>query len=307
MDIKLLPKILCLDEGKDVIKFIEGVLTKTYGNCLTDGDNYMLFQNPRSTSLLQAHIDTVKRETKYEIFQRNGVIFANNSVLGADDRAGVWAITKLVQTCVEGKIEPPNVLFTNYEESGSGGMKEFVKQKIDFKHVNMAIAMDRKGCGHYVTYNHLAKEVERYMYTFGWDDQNGSFSDISIFTDEYLIPSVNVAVGYHREHTKNETLNLDELFLTVNRVYKMLKNPIKQLYPSKKKYSYAQNWGADGYYSNYWNNKEIPGEVKNYSSARYKSTCDFCATVGWVNYIITTKNRLCDNCYDDWVLTLSKG
>jgi len=303
VNIKLLPKLLCLKEGKDVIPFVIGVLQKYYDNCATDNDNYLLFLNPKSTSLLQAHIDTVKREEKYELFVRNEVIFSNG-VLGADDRAGVWGIIKLVEMCIERKIEPPSVLFTNYEESGSGGMKEFVKQKVDFKHVKMAIAMDRKGCGHYVTYNHLAKEVERYMATFGWRDQNGSFSDISLFTDEYLIPSVNVSIGYHSEHTKSETLNLDELFMAVNRVYKMLKFPIKHLYPSKKKYVY--DWTESDTYKNYyggaWDSK-----LKDYSSARYRSTCDFCGVNGMVNYVIPLKERLCDTCYDAWFLNVKTG
>ena len=305
MDIKLLPKIIRLPDGKDVILEVESLLKETYNNNYsTDYDNYIYFENKNSNTLLQAHIDTVKREEKIDLYMGNGVIFTDG-VLGGDDRAGVWGIVKLVEMCVQNKLDIPNILLTNYEESGSGGMKVFLESCINnlgkFNHINMAIAMDRHGCGHYVTYCTLSKEVEKYMTSFGWSEQHGTFSDISLFTDEYLIPSVNVAVGYHSEHTKNETLNVDELVLSVNRVYKMLRSPIKQLYPVKKKVVYvAYGWRE---INCWWNKKEEEKDDKVVvftpkKAISFWGTCDFCQEKKLVKWYTEIKKILCEECHD---------
>ena len=317
MNVQDLMKIIKLQDGKEVIKYLETTLADKYNFVISDYDNYIYFENKLSNTLLQAHVDTVKRKEPVKVSSRNSVLFSDE-VLGADDRAGVWALTYLMKRCEDQKLEIPNLLFTNYEETGGSGMIEFVKatDKEMFGHIHMSIAMDRKGCGHYVTYNDNPRETKVYMSLFGWAEGYGTNSDISIFTEEYLIPAVNVSIGYHNEHTNNEILNLDELFLAINRVNKMLKKPIGERFEIKKKVVYVYDWrSCNNTQIELWDaqrekwgkkakkKKGGGGDTKeNYKvDYRYYGSCDFCANSGMVNYIVQFRSRLCDKCYEDHI------
>lgn len=202
--------------------------------CLTDGTNYAYWEGTGSI-LLQAHVDTVHKGFATNITFKNGVMSGKN--LGADDRAGVYA-------CFQLRKMFPNtpILLTSGEEIGGIGMDiccgELEKEV--FEKVNMAIAIDRQGIGDYVIYNALPKQVAKYVERHGWHEAIGSFSDIEIFTDSYLIPSINVSCGYYHQHTKNEILLLDGLRLCINRIARMLDNPISNRYVSDK-------WGIKTY------------------------------------------------------------
>ena len=193
---------------------------------ITNNSHYAFWKGTGKI-LLQAHVDTIFPCENLKITKN---IISGNG-LGADDRAGVF-------TCLHLKEKYPDtpILLTNFEESGGTGMNKVcfdIAPEI-FKDVNLAIAIDRHGCGHYVTYNDLPSKCKKYVNRFGWHEENGTFSDIEIFTDFYGIPSINVSCGYYNEHTKNEYLVIDELLLTIKRLERMLMNPIIKRYKPKK-------------------------------------------------------------------------
>lgn len=179
---------------------------------------------------LVAHIDTVRTEIKpLRLIETDGVIRAVNSVLGADDRAGVFAIAELYKNAKNGA--KPSILLTNDEEIGGIGVKAFCAEydKLPFE-CNLFIELDRKGANDYVSYNELPLEVEAYIEGFGFEAGIGSYSDIQDLTDCYLVPSVNLSIGYYNQHTKNEFLVIDTMMATINRVARILQNPIEALY-----------------------------------------------------------------------------
>jgi hypothetical protein len=218
----------------DLIDFLE----TNFNGAETDTLNYVYVPSP-SPILLQAHVDTVnlkRKKTKFpDIVSFGNLVTCTNQPLGADDRAGVYAMIRLHKESIDRGIVPPAMLFTNFEESGSDGMKAFVGayKKEDFSHMKLMVAMDRRGCGHYVTYKTLHENVQNYMASFGFVKESGSFSDCSIFTENFHLPSVNVAIGYHGEHAIGEMLHLDELEMAINRVMNIIRSPIQERYDYK--------------------------------------------------------------------------
>jgi len=256
-----------------------------------DFDNW-IYVNNNSPICLVAHIDTIDREEKLKLKINRNVITANDSVLGADDRAGVYAIMTLLRMCKKNKVPMPSVIFTNYEESGCKGVRKFCDDnKFKKEGCNFFIELDRRGSVDYVFYsNSLPDEVESYIESFGFCKANGSCSDVEHLTRKYKIPHVNVSVGYYSQHTKFERLHIDELELTISRVFNIIKNPIDKLYEIKEKkvfgYSNTKTWknnrweghgGYDddyygGYYGNGYNqsNVSIVGGGKKKSGTKAK-------------------------------------
>lgn len=260
---------------KDMFKLIKTLLVDIMGEGRTDDDNYLFYHKNKSPLLLQAHIDTVadaKRYKNYQVYGNN--VISSNGILGADDRAGVFAICKIVEICKKNKYIIPNILFTNFEESGGGGMKEFVKKyPVDrFKGINLAISIDRRGCNDYVSYVDNPKEIETYIEDIGFVSSFGSYSDVKDFSEHTKIPSVNVSAGYYSPHSTQETLHLDELQMTINRIIRIINNPIEKLYPIEvKKYTLYSRYNQ----GNAWENNEfgydhVWDKVWNYTTKRYE-------------------------------------
>jgi hypothetical protein len=262
------------------------LIEKYLGKGVSDYDNYLYYPS-KSPLLLQAHIDTLANyKRKYELHVRHNIITCNG-VLGADDRAGVFAIYDIYTKCKgdkkkdTSKLDMPSLLFTNYEETGGKGMDVFLKTKSpkDFEHINLAISIDRRGCNDYVNYVSIDKKVDDYIEDFGFIHSHGSYSDIKEFSEFTEIPSVNVSAGYYFQHTNMERLHYDELSMTINKIVRIIKNPIDKKYKCRKKYAaasyrYDDGWGNSGYSYNrgyltdeYWANyKKSFGETQYYKN-----------------------------------------
>jgi len=156
---------------------------------------------------LVAHIDTVHKQkpSKTDINQTGDIITNAKGGLGADDRAGVYALLTL-------KDLPYNLLFTNLEENGGIGVKWAIKEIPDLLSANTCfIEIDRKGTGHYVDYVGAEQEFQNLFETRGLAPEFGSYSDVYDLSSELSIASVNLACGYYDQHTPIESLNLKEL------------------------------------------------------------------------------------------------
>lgn len=256
----MLDKILST-KTSEIIKLLTDIFISIVGIGRSDGKNYLYFPNKQSPLLYQAHFDTKLDEkdyNKYSLVRYRGdvVVSAKDSVMGADDRAGVFALWSIAKSLLENKLPIPSLLFTNGEEDGGKGMKQFVKNYLasEFDHINLAIAFDRRHCNDYVSYVSNPDEVESYIEGFGFVSEFGSYSDIKDFSEHTLIPSVNVSVGYYNEHTVKEELHLDELKMTMRRAVGIVKDPIDKRYPCKAKtWGYSGGYGYEGW-NNGWKN-----------------------------------------------------
>ena len=165
---------------------------------------------------LVAHMDTVVYPKVEKIKEKNGIVSAKYG-LGADDRAGIYAIVKLIQ-----KGYRPTIIFTNQEEVGGLGAKALSMCLEDLR-AKYLIQLDRRGKDDAVFYDCPNKKFKDYVCGFGFTEQTGIYSDISFLCPVWDIAGVNLSVGYFYEHTEKECLNLEYLEETIVKVEKMLK------------------------------------------------------------------------------------
>lgn len=169
---------------------------------------------------LVAHMDTVFKNPPTDIYydQTKNVMWSPQG-LGADDRAGVFAILKIIQSGLR-----PSVIFTTDEECGALGAEAMVKAYKDapqeFKYI---IQLDRRGSNDCVFYDCANPKFEQYVESFGFSTAWGSFSDISVLCPAWGIAGVNLSIGYFNEHQEIETLHITPMLRTISLVKKMLK------------------------------------------------------------------------------------
>ena len=171
--------------------------------------------------MVTAHMDTVFKSPPVDIYHDsfNHVIWSPQG-LGADDRAGVFAIMKLVD---EGWR--PHILLTTDEEIGGIGAQSIAmimpKCLLDTKYI---IELDRQGDYDCVFYSCANEKFQKYIERFGFITNTGSFSDISVVCPQWEIAGVNLSIGYRREHTSTETLHTIGFYSTLRAVIKMFKD-----------------------------------------------------------------------------------
>jgi hypothetical protein len=203
-------------------------------------DNYVYVDRGAPITLV-AHVDTLPRKKDFELdtTHHNIITAKGGGILGADDRAGCFALFTLANNHC-------NLLFTNYEETGGIGAQaaaEDLEQHMLDNGVRLLVEFDRKGCNEYVTYSYnLPHEIASYVESFGYIEQTGSYSDVAEF---YSIPAVNVSCGYYHQHTDKEKLHIDELWLNIDRVKRMLVNPPDKLYDMTDFVDDYDNWEKD--------------------------------------------------------------
>ena len=180
--------------------------------------------------MLVAHMDTVFKTPPQKIYydQRQKVMWSPEG-LGADDRAGVFAIIKIIQRGYR-----PYVCFTTDEEMGGLGAMALVKdipilpQNYDIKYI---IELDRQGTSDCVFYYCCNESFEDFIEKYGFVTDWGTFSDISEICPIWGIAGVNLSVGYKNEHSTSETLNTNALYSTIKKVCQMIKDSSNEEVP----------------------------------------------------------------------------
>lgn len=217
VDITLLKNLLSYDE-RSLMDFCRMLLKTKYGQhnfYQTEDYCYAMGDIP---ILLVAHLDTVWPNKPTIMVNKDYSLWTGRRGLGADDRAGVYAIIKLIRWGYK-----PSILFTTGEEAGGIGAKSFVKDfpepPIPIKYV---IEIDRRGRGQAVYYDCANNKFEEYVSSFGFKTHQGIFSDVSFICPYWDVAGVNLSAGYYNEHTEYETLKIDDLNYTLERVKTML-------------------------------------------------------------------------------------
>ena len=208
--------------------------------------------------MLVAHMDTVFTTPPVDIYyDSKATVMWSPQGLGADDRAGVYAILKILQA---GLL--PYICLTTQEENGGIGASVFVKKfpnpPKDLKYI---IEFDRQGINDCVFYWCHNKDFITYTENFGFEFDYGTFSDISEICPAWKIAGVNLSVGYLKEHTTTETLNTTILHNTINAAINMLKSVPKKKFDyilDQTYYMYGLGFPTDDDYSDY-----IPSIGKN--------------------------------------------
>lgn len=169
---------------------------------------------------LVAHMDTVFSQPPQDIFydRESNVVWSPDG-LGADDRAGVFAILKILS-----KGYRPHVIFTTDEELGCIGALQLAKKKCPFKECHFIIQLDRAHKDDCVFYSCYNPDFEEFIQSYGFEYDTGTFTDITQLCPFWGIAGVNLSVGYYNEHSLIETLYVSYLFKTIDKVVNILKD-----------------------------------------------------------------------------------
>ena len=236
---------LCHLTERGVMCMMADFLRSKYPSLITT-PNYIIALGNIPVALV-AHADTVFKSPpsmeKFFYDQEKNVIW-NPDGMGADDRAGVFAIMTILR---ETKLRP-HVIISTGEESGCIGSGKLVAQYHSFPgELNFMIQLDRRGSVDSVFYDCDNYEFEDYVNNFGFKTNWGSFTDISVLAPMWKVAAVNFSIGYEEEHHEIEHLYVGHMFNTIEKVIKILED--QQINPKKFEYieaTYSYYWNSEG-------------------------------------------------------------
>lgn len=292
--IRDLTKVIKMSQN-EVKRYAKKMLKKYgYTPVLEDG---FIYAEGKEPVMVLAHMDTVFGNSKgMTVFYKNGIMSSPQG-LGADDRAGIYAVLELLK-----RGHRPTVLFLEDEEIGCVGASKFAVSDIIVPDIKFMIELDRQGKKDAVFYDCANYDFEDYIMDFGFKFAFGSFSDIAVIAPVVGVSAVNLSVGYYRQHTKFETLNINELLMTIGKVEKIINNlPEKPFtYIEKPKtYKYSK-YGTYSYYSDDWDSTYYSDDVdKNYRRKYTKDIKGRTLVSCNYGYIILPDHNIIDLSYTD--------
>lgn len=218
-DYRLFERLVSLSQ-REMHKAMAQFLKTKYNNVICTKD-YIVAIGDIPIALV-AHMDTVFKIPVSDLYydQRKGVLWSPQG-LGADDRAGIFAILKILQAPENLR---PSVIFTTDEEKGGVGASLLAAGPCPIPGLKYMIQLDRRGTNDCVFYDCYCPEFIDYVESFGFCERYGSFSDISFLMPEWQVCGVNLSVGYEDEHSYTEILNINPLYDTIRKVKQMLQD-----------------------------------------------------------------------------------
>lgn len=226
------------------------------------GDGFV-FAKGSVPVLLIAHMDTSNGVIPSTIikteFQNGYQLSADGTLIGGDDRCGVWMIMNIIK-----KVKA-HVLFLEDEEIGCVGARKFTKTdyvKYVSENISFMIELDRRGSNDCVFYSNDNRGFVKYIEEkTGTKEAIGSMSDISVIMPETNVAGVNLSCGYYKEHTASEYIVVSEMESIMNRVIDFM---TKETEFPKYKYVRKQylSWG------NYSSFNDDEWWKKNYSKSQ---------------------------------------
>lgn len=191
--------------------------------------------------MLVAHMDTVHKEpVKTICYSKDGTIVMSPEGIGGDDRAGVYMILQII------KKHRCHVLFCEDEEVGGVGAQEFAGSDIK-PEINYIVELDRRGSNDAVFYDCDNPEFTKFVIGFGFKEDMGSFSDISVIAPELKVAAVNISAGYYHEHSRHEFVDLCVIEKNIGLVGKMVSSPSEKFEYIEVIYLHRDLWGGRYY------------------------------------------------------------
>lgn len=310
---------------EQVLRTVEKHLSKVGYGIYTNLHRDFILAVPREGELnpvlLVAHADTVYSKPPKEVFHdKSANVLWSPQGLGADDRAGVWAIVELA------KRYNVAVLVTTGEESGGTGARAFTasypENVFGFK---VALQLDRCNSNDCVFYRNDNIEFHNYIQDFGFKKAYGSFSDISVIGPEWKLNTANLSVGFVNEHTSKEHLYVDALLSTISKVGEIIQSDIPEFEYMEYDYSYAKTyqnvrwtdrdgitrsgWYSDeelDYYKDYYGEDKVKqleiSDSKTYDELYSEgyADCVYCGEFHKEEDLVFINNYIdiCDECFE---------
>lgn len=185
---------------------------------------------------LLAHMDTVfKTPPTFFFHDQEQHILWSPQGMGADDRAGIYAILEILEQGLR-----PSIIFTTGEEVGGIGAKQIIEDYPNIKtiipNLKFLIQLDRRGSHDSVFYDCDNSEFEEWINQYGFVTAEGTYTDISIIAPVWEIAAVNLSIGYYMEHQEIEMLFYEHTVYTIDKVIKMLKDCEENKVPKNTAY-----------------------------------------------------------------------
>ena len=217
---------------EQALKKILSQLLKHYYDKVTVEDSFLLATGTIPIGVV-AHLDTVFQFPPDQFFyDADKEVFWSPEGAGFDDRAGVYAIIKLLQKGLR-----PTVIFTCGEEQGGIGARALAARADLKPNLDFLIELDRQGEKEAVYYQCGNTDFMNYIESFGFDHEIGTFSDISILCPAWKICGVNLSVGYVNEHTYSEYLHFAHLCDTIEKVAAILQTTVYPMFEWKEQFN----------------------------------------------------------------------
>lgn len=310
-DYKLFKKIVSLSQ-KELKAGLEQIVKNVYKEKTIITNDYIVGIGDIPIALV-AHMDTVFNVPVKDLYyDRQQNVLWSPQGLGADDRAGVFAILKILQSNLR-----PSVIFTVDEEKGGLGANELAQKKCPIEGLKYLIELDRRGKDDCVFYDCDNAEFFQYVANFGFSLRWGTFSDISFLMGDWSVCGVNLSIGYENEHSYTETLNITHMNNTIEKVKKMLSEKdiptfeyIEYVYPTaqnaiSKSYDLEEKstkYKCGGCKNKFDEFDLYPVKCKNNKTKSYCVDC-LCKKVEWClncdeayERVSGSKNNLCPDC-----------
>lgn len=237
-----------VNELKDIIQMRQSALKDYLENQLLDlgyepvNHDGFLYAKGEIPALLVAHLDTVHREKADIIcFSEDMRFVMSPQGIGGDDRCGVFMIMQIIR---ELKC---HVLFCEDEETGGQGARKFTKSKYS-PEVNFIVEMDRRGNNDAVFYGCNNPDFTEFVLSFGFEENIGTFSDISVIAPHLKTAAVNISAGYYNEHRQHEFIDMAAVENNIRRISQMVSTNTEHFKYTKGKPKSSQlslfgDWG----------------------------------------------------------------
>lgn len=296
-DKALLEYLIKLNQ-EDLHSLIYSYLSNYYKNIKSEKS--YLYAEGNIPIALVAHLDIVwDNQPSLVFYDQEKEVMWSPSGLGADDRAGVFSIIKIVSHGFR-----PHIIFTHDEEIGGLGAEDLSKQDCPFKDLRYIIELDRQGAKDCVFYRCGNTDFFEYVESFGFEFNTGSFSDISFLCPAWNIAGVNLSVGYINEHTPQEHLFCRCMLDTIEKVENMLSEEDIPSFKYKGSIGVAEAAVCDNCHKIF--NSEVDGIriVGNSGSSYYCNDC--LSKICWCErcgkpYVINSEKQdsgiFCPSCY----------
>lgn len=273
------------DQMKFVHKKSDNYFFNKYKDNLIEGENgrHLFFDNGANV-LAVAHLDTVIVPEKTFHFNKivvnldGGTQIKQIKTPTLDDRLGVYTIMDLMPQILG--TNWADILLTEGEETGNSTAKDFSHP--DNKQYNWMVEFDRKASSmtqiskwankpkydyDIVMYEYLeqdADEIKGALHDAGFINiGKGSFTDIA-YLNELNCKGINVAVGYHDNHSTKAFMWLTEYLWNINNFVKFYKKYQGTHFPHKKVVRKTYTHKTNNKTWREWNNNYKQGNL-NYN------------------------------------------
>ena len=199
--------------------------------------------------MLIAHMDTVHKEIPKDIVYKDNFVTSPQGI-GGDDRCGVYSVLEIVKNL------KCHVLLTEDEECGCKGAIQFASsdhaKNLEGK-INYCIELDRRGKNDAVFYECANDEFVKFIESTKHFKENwGTLSDICYVAPALDCSAVNLSIGYEKEHSKSEYIDLKAMKKNIEEAKKIILKETERFEWVEYDYGYRGLKGSIFDEESYW-------------------------------------------------------